>query len=58
MLTDHDHRNGRNGHTGDRPTRERQPMTWPLAVVGLGVLAFLALVAWLCAGVVTAWIAQ
>lgn len=33
-------------------TRQRQPMTWPLATFGLGVLLFFGFVAWLVAGLI------
>lgn len=36
--------------------RQRPPLNWPTAVFGLGVLALLAFVAWICGGVAAEWV--
>ncbi|HEV2929371.1 MAG TPA: hypothetical protein VGW74_11820 [Propionibacteriaceae bacterium] len=37
---------------------QRQPMNWPTAAFGLGVVALLAFAAWVCGGVATEWISR
>jgi hypothetical protein len=45
--------------TGDgQQPRQRQPLTWPTAVFGLGVLVLLGVVAWICGGVASDWVGR
>lgn len=44
--------------TDDNPrkARTRTPTNWPTAALGIGLMVFLAFVAWLCSGLAQTWI--
>lgn len=38
--------------------RQREPLSWPHAALGITALLVLGFVAWLCSGVATEWISR